>query len=182
MDKADDQALTSPGAERSITSIAERVLGELDPEHKAAQAAHLEVVALGFFGPPSARRRIARTVLDRPRRSVPGGFSTEQLELVAQILLLVLNGVGTELLADVAKHRLAGIGGWWHRRRAKRVLTAVVAPDGGSTPVPRLPPIDARIIGDLVTELASRTGIDPQRAQLIGTLVTAEISARPDGG
>jgi hypothetical protein len=162
--------------DRSIMAVAERVLAAVDPGHEAAQAARLRMVGLSLFGSVAGRRRIARAVFDRPRRSVGGGFGTEHLELAGQILLLILNGVGTELLADVAKHRLDGAGGWLRRRRAARAISRAAAAQGASTPVPLQRPTDARNIGDLVTHLALRSGCGREQAQLLGTQVAAELS------
>ena len=161
---------------RSIDAVAARVLAALDPGQRAAQSTRIQIVGLGVFGPPAARRRVVRTLLNRPTRSVAGGFGPEQLELLTQTLLVILNAVGTDLLTDLAKEQVTG---WWQRRRLARVLSARSAPKGGDTLVGELPPAVAHDVAELTYRIAVRTGVGEQRARHVANLLAAELSKQP---
>ncbi|MFD7663631.1 hypothetical protein [Streptomyces sp. NPDC059788] len=141
----------------SVRDLAGRVVSSCAPE----EAAYFDLTADAYFA-HAARRRVVRWPSSR---RVPTGFGDpEAAALVTSVVLAVLTGTASDLLAGWLR-AATGRRRWWRRRRPVTGHTRLVAPADA----------DWDTLERQIAAAALRAAATPRQAAAIAAAVRAEL-------
>ena len=128
-----------------------------------------------FYDNPASRHAIVHGIVRGTGRDAALGFGAIEVgQLVASIVIIVLNGVAANVLAGMTERKLTRFGRWLAKRRLARRL-ATPAPAGSATPLPKLTPTEADAVAGLVRELARTSGLPAEAGARLAIVVAAKL-------
>lgn len=154
---------------------AERALvGRLAP----AELESLPMISAGFRHDRAVRRRITHDVLSPRTGPRATGFDPSAVvDAVAPVVVVILNGVATQIVTDWAGRGVRGMRGRWRRRKA--IDISIAEPAGADTTLPHLDEADAARVALRVRDVALLSGLSDQQAELMARLIAEMLMAAP---
>jgi hypothetical protein len=148
--------------EFTVEAAARALVGRLAP----TEIDQLPMISAGFHHDLAVRRRIT-TGFD------PSAF----FATVAPVVVVLLNGVATELITDWAGRGVTGVLGRLRRRRAVR--RAIARPAAPQSPLPRLDEERAARVARRCHDIALLSGLTEQQAEIMARLIAEMLMTAP---
>jgi len=159
---------------RTIAGVAGIVLADLSPD----ELDYLPISGELIFGGGRASQRAMLVALDPGRRNGPTGFGADGVGSIVALVLTILSGVATQVLAGQATEGVGRLRIRWRAWRQRRAIANSPAQAGLATPLPQLTAVQAARVGRQVLDLSVAAGVSAEQAQRISTLIAAALTEK----